>query len=64
MKYLPKKIDFQTKKQLGKYLDLTSYNPSGNRFVCNVCGKKFITARGATNHVDYKHQEKVQAILI
>ena len=66
MKYIPKIIDLKTKKRWGEYCNLTSYRPSckpsGGRFVCNVCKKTFITDRGATNHVDYKHPEKVKAI--
>ena len=65
MQYKPRKIPetiFDSKEKLDEYLSLTYYNPDRKKHICSLCKKTFKTLLGASNHVDYKHYEKVKEI--
>ena len=66
MKYEPKfnplkNLNYKSKNQLQKHLDFVKLNPGDKDrpHYCTVCGKRFLTSLGASNHVDFVHTAEV-----
>lgn len=63
MKYSPgfnsfRNFKYTSKEQLGKHLDLVKLYPSEKKpYRCTLCDKAFSTSLGASNHVDFIHNE-------
>ena len=70
MKYAPrhnpfKNFNYKSKAQLGRHLDFVTLDPDNKTkpYGCTACKKRFLTSRGASNHVDVVHTEVVLAAL-
>ena len=46
MKYVPRKLEFETKADLGEYCRLLDYDPNISKYVCTLCGRQFKTLTG------------------